>query len=189
MNDIILKNIYKSYDGKSVLEDFSYTFKTDSITNIMGASGCGKTTLANIIMGLVNPDSGYISKIDARIGAVFQEDRLCEDFSVKSNMLIGSENRNADIGEDLKKLGLEALKDKKVKNLSGGEKRRVAIGRAIISKPELLILDEAFKGLDGNTKVNAIEYIKEHIKNTTVINIAHSEDEVKLLGGDVIYLG
>ena len=188
MNDIILKNIYKSYDGKIVIRDFSYTFKENTITNITGTSGCGKTTLANIIMGLTKIDSGYISKTDARIAAVFQEDRLCEDFSVKSNIALAMKNKNGDLSEAIERLSLTGLEDKKVKNLSGGEKRRVAIARAVLSDFELLILDEAFKGLDDKTKENAIAYIKEHIKNKIVINIAHSEDEIKMLGGSVIHL-
>ena len=85
MNDITVKNLTVSFDGKTVLDNFSYVFPAGHTTCIMGASGCGKTTLLNALLGFVKPDTGEISDMPKKKACVFQEDRLCEEFSAVSN--------------------------------------------------------------------------------------------------------
>ena len=77
---ITIEKLNKAYGDKHVLRDFSATFPLGEVSVIMGPSGCGKTTLLNILMGFSSPDGGRIENLPERIGAVFQEDRLCEDF-------------------------------------------------------------------------------------------------------------
>ena len=86
MKDIVLKNIEKSFDGKEVLKNFSAVFPVGQVSCIMGSSGCGKTTLLNILLGLQSADGGSVEGLPDRITALFQEDRLCEDFSAESNV-------------------------------------------------------------------------------------------------------
>lgn len=189
MNDIILRKISKSFGNKKVLSDFSEVIPHGKTTVIMGESGCGKTTLVNIIMGLEQLDGGEISGIPEKISAVFQDDLLCEDFSSVSNIraITGRGITKEKIAEALKLL---ELTDKDilcpVRELSGGMKRRVAIARAILADSELIIMDEPFKGLDEGTRRNTIDFVLQETENRTLIVITHSPEEAELLVSDKV---
>ena len=186
MNAITLKNITKSFGDKVVLSDLNAVFEAGKISVIMGESGCGKTTLINIIMGLEKADSGELSGIPKRMSAVFQEDCLCEDFSAISNIkaIVGKKLSKKEVAKALTELGLTA-KDisSPVRELSGGMKRRVVIARAILADADLIIMDEPFKGLDEGTRRTVIEYVRRKTAGKTLIVITHSPEEVDLLGG------
>ncbi len=189
MSDIIIKNLYKSFGDNSVLENVNITIKEGSITCIMGQSGKGKTTLLNILMGLEKADSGEILNMPKLKSAVFQENRLCESFSVLSNIRIVNDNVSDDtILSHLNAVGLKNEANQQVSTLSGGMKRRVALVRAIIAKKDILFLDEALKGLDENTKETTIQYILDNCKNTTVIMVTHQKDEALKLNANILYL-
>lgn len=189
MSEIIINNISKSFGEKKVFSGFSESIPTGKTTAIMGESGCGKTTLINIIMGLEKADRGEILGVPSRISAVFQEDRLCEDFSTVSNIkaVVGNNLSKAAIADDLIKLGLT---DKDiscpVRELSGGMKRRVAIARAVLAESKLVIMDEPFKGLDLDTRKTVIDFILKKIPSVTLIIITHSPEEAELLKADKI---
>lgn len=192
MSDIIIQNLDKAFGEKKVFDNFSALFKEGEVSFVMGNSGCGKTTLLNILMGLETADSGIISGVPEKIGAVFQEDRLCEEFRAVTNIRMVMEQfryREAEaiVREHLTRLGFEAedLK-KKVKDYSGGMKRRVAIARAVLFNGDALFMDEPFKGLDVNTKKQTIDYVKEYTKGKTVIIVSHDREEAELLGGSRI---
>ena len=199
MSDIILNSVCKNFDGKSVLNGVSLIFKEGEITCIKGPSGCGKTTLLRIIAGLTKVDSGTISGIPERISCVFQENRLCEDFSGVSNILaVTGKTMNKESAclhayqyacRHLAELELEGCVNEKVKNLSGGMKRRVAIARAVCYNSGLLLLDEPFKGLDEELKKKVIEYIKRHAEGRTIICVTHEPLEAELMGGTLVDLG
>ena len=191
MNDIIIKDLCKSFGEKKVLENFSVTFPAGSVSCIMAPSGAGKTTLISIIQGFVKPDSGSISGNEVPMSAVFQEDRLCEDFNAVSNVRFScSSKKNKKSKEEivscLTSLGLGDSLGKPVREFSGGMKRRVAIARALMAEYELLFLDEPFKGLDEELKVSVAEYIRASAAGTTVIAVAHDESEAALLGATII---
>ena len=156
--------------------------------SLLGPSGCGKTTLLRIISGLTEKDSGTITGVPERISYVFQEDRLCEDFSCVSNIMAvtGRHLKKEEIRNHLKEIGLEESMDKSVKELSGGMKRRVAIARAVCYESELLILDEPFKGLDFSLKQTVMDYIKKYSSGRTVICVTHDLQEAEYMGGTVI---
>lgn len=187
--DILVNNITKIYNGKVVLEKFSCAFKSGEITWIMGKSGCGKTTLISIIMGIVTPDTGEILGLKGKkISVVFQENRLCQNLTTVENikLVCGKEITEKEILKTIHELRLFDCEKKPVRKLSGGMQRRAAIARALMAQHDLLILDEPFKGLDQLTKEQVIELVKEKSKGKTVIAITHDWDEVRLLGGEVL---
>lgn len=189
MSEIIIDDLYKSFGAKKILEGFSARFPHKKTTVIMGESGCGKTTLINIIMGLEKADRGNIIGITDRISAVFQEDCLCEDFSAVSNIraVTGKKLSKAEIADSLKKLGLmENDITCPVRELSGGMKRRVAIARALLTDTDLIIMDEPFKGLDEETRQNVIDFISKETISRTFIVITHDPNEIGLLRADKV---
>ena len=182
-----LKNVTKAFDGKPVFSDATVLFPDGETTNIMGASGCGKTTLLRLLAGLTEADSGTVLKPSA-VAFVFQEDRLCEDFSAVANIRLVTGNRlsREAILRELAALGLDedsALAP--IKTFSGGMKRRVAIARAVLFDASVVLLDEAFKGLDAALRDTVIAYVREKTRGRTVLNVTHSEEEAALLGGAI----
>lgn len=188
MKDLILTGICKSYGSKQVLSHLSVTFPAGQVTCIMGPSGCGKTTLLNILMGLLPPDRGTVENRPERLSAVFQEDRLCEDFSALSNvrLVTGKTLDDGEICRCLSALGLEGSAKQPVRALSGGMKRRVAIARAVLAEGELLILDEPFKGLDEATRKTVAAEVKRRTRGRTVIMVTHDPEEAELMGAEIM---
>lgn len=188
MKNIIIENLCKSYGGRKVLDNFSAEIRPGEVICIMGPSGCGKTTLLNILMGFEKADSGSVSGVPALKSAVFQEDRLCEEFSAAANIRLAT-GKSADentIKEHLKELGLDPDEKKPVKEFSGGMKRRIAIIRAVLFHSDILFLDEPFKGLDGVTRKKVIDYVLSNADGRTIIAVTHEQEEYKLLKGRLI---
>ena len=187
MTDLILENICKKYGEKTVLQDVSFVFPGGRRTCIMGPSGCGKTTLLRIILGLETSDAGTMTGRPERLSAVFQENRLFEDFSALSNVAaVCSKEDKGKIEEHLTALGLGDSLTKPVRTLSGGMKRRVAIARAVLAPGELMILDEPFTGLDEDTKAVVLEYLKTHTQGRTLILVTHDPAERDALAHRVL---
>lgn len=189
--DIKLNHISKQFDQKIVFADLNVAISEGRINCLMGASGAGKTTLINIIMGPIKPDSGEILGMqDKIIAAVFQEDRLIEHWNAVKNikLVCGRDILPEDIEKELVKLGLSEAMDKPVCEFSGGMRRRVAIIRALLAKSNLVVLDEPFRGLDIALKKQIIEYIKQKTMGKTVIVVTHEKDDVDLLGANLITL-
>jgi NitT/TauT family transport system ATP-binding protein len=189
--NIILKDITKAYDGEVVLNNINWEIEENKFNFLMGESGIGKTTLINILMGIVKPDFGHICGIEGRkISTVFQENRLLEDFDALTNLkLVTSKDTNdEEVINLLKNLGLGDSINKKVSQFSGGMKRRLAIGRALIYKSEIVIMDEPFKGLDRELYLKTIKYVKEKLKDKTVIIVTHREEECEIFEGKAMYL-
>ena len=209
------ENLSKTYGGSKVIDSFTHVFPAGSVTAIMAPSGAGKTTLLRLIAGLEEPDpakdgepgasgrkaggepgagrqmQGSVSGTDkCRISVVFQEDRLCEELDAVSNvMLARNDMGRAEAEALLAELGLGADLDKKLTEYSGGMKRRVAIARALAADYGLLLLDEPFKGLDGELKALCAEKILESAAGKTVILVTHDSAEAELMNcGEVISL-
>lgn len=192
---IVLKNVGKNYSRHRVLADVSFEMKQGDRLCIMGESGAGKTTLLKMIMGLIRQDSGE-TDIDRslKMAAVFQESRLIEDTDIYTNIYFacGSAAQTAGGAFDekkaalhLTKVGLSGLGEKMVNELSGGMKRRVEIVRAVMSEPELLLLDEAFNGLDSDTKKLVAEYLDEFCAGKMIIMVTHHKEEAALLNAGI----
>lgn len=189
--NIVVKNLKKSFQDKTVLNNLSITLKEGHTTVIMGQSGCGKSTLLNILMGIMKPDEGIIEGIgDRRISVVFQEDRLCDEFDAVSNvkLVLKEDLGSSQIIKDLMRVGLEEedIVGKPVSKLSGGMKRRVAIVRAVMALEDILIMDEPFKGLDKENREKVISYINEKVKDKTLIFTTHNIEDVETFKGELI---
>ncbi|MGN0316323.1 MAG: ATP-binding cassette domain-containing protein [Lachnospira sp.] len=188
-----LSNISKSFGDRHVLEDLNINIEKGKKYAVMGPSGCGKTTLLRIMLGLEKPDLGTVKGRYEKMAAVFQEDRLCEDFNAVKNVWITADNRHFttdDAVRHLHEVGLEADRDltKPVKDLSGGMRRRVAIVRAVLSGADCLILDEPFTGMDELTYKSVISYIREYTTDKTMVLVTHREEDADRLGAEIISL-
>ncbi|MBR3767012.1 MAG: ATP-binding cassette domain-containing protein [Clostridia bacterium] len=172
---IEVKNISKAYDGKTILEDISFSVNKGECVALTGASGAGKTTLMRIIAGLEKPDSGEV-KINESIRKtyVFQENRLLENKTVLENILAVAPDKNKAL-YFLERCFLLDDKDKKAGHLSGGMKRRLAIARALSYGGELYFFDEPLRELDGDTLKAVAALIKEEIHGKTALFITHDE--------------
>ena len=181
------------------------------ITALFGRSGSGKTTVLNVIAGLVHPQSGRVAvdgrvlydstagidmpAHERRIGYVFQEGRLLPHLTVRHNLLYGSlfskhKNPVLGFGQAVELLGIGHLLERRPGALSGGEKQRVAIGRALLANPDVLLLDEPLASLDAPRKAEILYYV-ERLRDEVripIVYVSHSLDEVVRLADTVVLL-
>lgn len=183
--DIRLEKIRKSYGDKTVLDDVTYEIPWGDITVLMGPSGVGKTTTLRILAGLEQPDAGTVTGIPRHLGMVFQEDRLCEDCSVRENLNLVLKHKMPDevMMEHLEEVRLADVLLSPVSSLSGGMKRRVAVLRAMLAENELLLMDEPFTGLDEENRARTLDYIRRHRAGRTLILVTHEEKDAEILQG------
>lgn len=195
MQDIRIKNVSKTYGEKQVLSQLSKEFPAGETTVIMGVSGCGKTTLLRILLGLEKADSGEVTGMPERVAVLFQEDRLCEDVSAYENIALVLERKKTHAQRDAQKCRIEQeaaqvgitaddLKQN-VMELSGGMRRRIALLRALLYDADCVILDEPFKGLDAATKEIVMQYVKEKVAGRTTFLVTHEQAEADFFGGNI----
>lgn len=175
--------VSKTFGEKLVLDCFSYAFCRDTVTFIEGPSGAGKTTLLRLACGLEKPDSGTIKRVDGlRFSFAFQEDRLCENLSASANVRLACADAKSSVPEELlARFGLSDSRATAVRKLSGGERRRVALARALAAGSVVLLLDEPLTGLDDEAKACAIGVIEEHLAGKAVLWVTHDRDEKRLI--------
>ena len=200
---IEIKNIVKNYitgdTTVNALKDVSLAFRENEFVSILGQSGCGKTTLLNILGGLDRYDSGdlLVNNISTKefkdkdwdayrnhyVGFVFQSYNLIMHLSVVENVelaltiagLSRKERREKAIAA-LKQVGLESQINKKPNQLSGGQMQRVSIARAIVNNPEIILADEPTGALDSETSVQVMDILKEISKDHLVIMVTHNKE-------------
>lgn len=195
--------------GRAGALDVNAAFQSDGgVTALYGRSGAGKTTILNMIAGLRRPLSGTIAIGDhtvfdggaginiaaprRRIGYVFQEARLFPHMSVRRNLTYGQwagGNRSArPIEEIVGLLGIEPLLNRKPAGLSGGEQQRVAIGRALLSNPNLLVMDEPLASLDVKRKAEILPYLERLAKEAEIpiLYVSHALSEVARLADRLV---
>jgi len=180
---ITLNNISLSYGEQTVLRDFSLHIAPGETVALMGPSGCGKTTLLHIMAGLLQPESGTVS-VAGRVAPVFQEPALFPTLTAAENINVVLSDRKSTLSfaqNRLKLLDLYDHRDKLPSELSGGQKQRVSILRALSYGGDILLLDEAFRGLDGAAKAKAIDLIRSEWKGKTLLLVTHDESEAKAL--------
>ena len=194
MQNVRITNISKTYGDKQVLNSISKEFTAGETTVIMGASGCGKTTLLRILLGLEMPDNGEVIGMPEKVSVLFQEDRLCEDASAYENIVLVLERKRTRAQKDVQKHHVEqeaaqigiTVEDltQNVMELSGGMQRRIALLRALLYDADCVILDEPFKGLDAATKQIVMQYVKEKTAGKTTFLVTHDAAEADFFGGN-----
>ena len=185
--DIKVDHVSKAYGEQQILRDLCCVFPEGKTTCIRGRSGCGKTTLIRLLLGLDIPDKGKIEVIsDRKISAVFQEDRLCENLSAASNIRLVCAKTISDreLEEAYKAVALTEVWQKPVRELSGGMRRRVSILRALLADSDCVIMDEPLRGLDEKTRIKTIDYILKKTEGKTLIFVTHEEQEAVWLKAD-----
>ncbi len=175
---IKLENVTVKYGKQTVIENLSYQFNNDTLYGITGESGIGKTTLINAIADLVPLTQGKIISDAAKIGYIFQDPRLFPWMTALENVFcVCNDKEKAKYYLDLL---LPENGTKYPHELSGGMKQRVSIARALAYEPDIMLLDEPFKGLDEQTKQFTVEIVLKNIKNKTAILISHDKTEISL---------
>ena len=177
---IELNNISKSYNGRNVIDDFSFTFEARKPVVIEGESGIGKTTLIRIITGLEKADAGKVvfegAQETCRFAPVFQETRLIAGLDAVANVKLACPGLSEDrITAELTKLIAQDEIHKKISELSGGTSRRVEIVRAVLAPSDVIIMDEPLTGLDEENARRAVAYIKENMEGRILITSSHSD--------------
>lgn len=181
---IEVNNLSFAYGHKQIFRDYSLRIP-DDITCLSGCSGCGKTTLLYLIAGLLSLHKGEITGVPERVAFMFQEDRLLPWFSAEENVAaVLPKDRREEARRYLHAVELENESASMPENLSGGQKRRVALARTLAYRGDIIILDEPFKGLDNGLIARLVPIILS--QNVPVIAATHSPEEMKLLGGHVI---
>ena len=173
-----LHQISVSYGEQQVLQDFSATYEQDNLYVLDSPSGSGKTTLLRVIAGLTEPDAGKVETGGQKVAMLFQEDRLCEEYSALKNVELVAISRSV-AREHLLQLLKEEDIHKSCKDLSGGMKRRVALARAFASGASIVLLDEPYNGLDEENRMRVARYIEENGENRVVIMASHIQQEIK----------
>jgi molybdate transport system ATP-binding protein len=190
--------------------DARFSAPASGITALFGRSGAGKTTLINMLAGLVRPDRGRIvigdevmfssaERVDLpverrRLGYIFQEGRLFPHYSVRGNLLYGAPRRQRHpaitVDAVVALLGLEPLLERRPGDLSGGEKQRVAIGRALLAQPRLLLMDEPLASLDTPRKAEILPFI-ERLRDELhlpIVYVSHAMEEIVRLADTLVLL-
>jgi NitT/TauT family transport system ATP-binding protein len=201
MNDILIfDHVYMSfYDltkETKVLKDLSFKIKEGNINILIGPSGCGKSTILNLVANIIKPTYGTITKPN-NIGYMFQKDNLLEWLTILDNVLIGLKiqkklnDENIKYAKDLLiKYGLKDFMESYPNELSGGMRQRVALIRAIVLHPKMLLLDEPFSALDWQTRIevsNDIYNILKDLKITTIM-VTHDISEAISLADNILIL-
>lgn len=176
-----VENLTVQYGGTAVLENFSAEFPDGGVTAVSGRSGCGKTTLLAVLIGLLRPDGGTVSGF-RQPSAVFQEDRLLPFLSAEKNIAVTAGCTEAEAGEALLSVGFDAAdRGKRAFELSGGMARRVAIVRAMLAPGDAVLLDEPFKGLDERTRAQVVRFVCENRRGRTMVVVTHDPRDAEAL--------
>lgn len=204
---IELKQVYKAFGSTKVLQDFNLSFEKGKFTTLLGASGCGKTTILRLIAGLEDLDQGQIlcdgkdiSQLPPQqrgVGIVFQSYALFPHLTVGENVAFGlkmKENHSYDIAKKvsqaLKMVELEGFEHRRIEQLSGGQQQRVALARALVIAPQILLFDEPLSNLDTNLRRTMREMIR-HLQQKlgiTVLYVTHDQTEAFAVSDAVVVI-
>lgn len=195
MSGFGLAGVTKRYGELSVLEGASAAFETGHCHVLLGPSGAGKTTVLRLLAGLERPDSGEVARsAGARLAMTFQEDRLCDNLTATANIrlphgrLRGHEleaflarERSA-----MEEVGLP-VDARPVRELSGGQRRRVSILRCALANADVLLFDEPLKGMDEKTAGRVMTYLVPRLAGRTSFWVTHDSREIGLLPGACVW--
>ena len=185
---VMFRKVDYRFGTHKVLHNVNFSLAPGSCTVLTGPSGTGKSTLVRIMAGLLHPHKGNIAVNACRIGFVFQEPRLLPWRTALQNILLPCDAQNPDArriaNELLDAVGLSDAADQLPGELSGGMRQRVSLARALAVRPDLLILDEPFTGLDAPLRESMKMLIETMVHggrseaNITVVQVAHHEQDI-----------
>ena len=204
---IELKNISKSFGDNVILENFDFKVKKDEFLTILGPSGCGKTTILRLIGGFEEPDEGQIlfngeditnkEAYERQINTVFQKYALFPHMNVFDNIAFGLKIKKMDkkvikekVSEVLKLVNLSGFENREIESLSGGQQQRIAIARALVNEPDVLLLDEPLGALDLKLR-QAMQIELKRIQKSvgiTFIYVTHDQEEALSMSDTVVVL-
>lgn len=204
---IELKNISKSFGDNVILENFDFKVKKDEFLTILGPSGCGKTTILRLIGGFEEPDQGQIlfngeditnkEAYERQINTVFQKYALFPHMNVFDNIAFGLKIKKMDkkvikekVSEVLKLVNLSGFENREIESLSGGQQQRIAIARALVNEPDVLLLDEPLGALDLKLR-QAMQIELKRIQKSvgiTFIYVTHDQEEALSMSDTVVVL-
>ena len=204
---IDLSHIWKSYDGDLILDDLSLSVKENEFITLLGPSGCGKTTTLRIIGGFEAPDAGSVvfdgkditslPPNERNLNTVFQKYALFPHMSIAENIAFGlrikkksKEYINDKIRYALKLVNLEGFENRSIDSLSGGQQQRIAIARAIVNEPKVLLLDEPLGALDLKLRQD-MQYELIRLKNElgiTFIYVTHDQEEALTMSDTIVVM-
>ena len=193
---LVIRSLSKTYGGHPILSDVSCTVQMGTPVVVMAPSGTGKTTLLRMVAGLEAPDTGSIATGDdtlrqSQISMVFQDDRLANQASALANVRLPLERGSSawkEAPELLEQLGLGARSHSPAGTCSGGERRRIALARALLAPHNILLLDEPFAGLDAETRLQAAALIRMREKQCIMVVASHDATDAQLLGARIMHL-
>lgn len=204
---IDLRNITKSFDGTMVLDDLNLSVKENAFVTLLGPSGCGKTTTLRIIGGFESPDKGQVifdgqditslPPNKRQLNTVFQKYALFNHMSISENIAFGLKIKNKPkayiqdkIKYALKLVNLDGFENRTVSSLSGGQQQRIAIARAIVNEPRVLLLDEPLGALDLKLRQD-MQYELIRLKNElgiTFIYVTHDQEEALTMSDTIVVM-
>ncbi|WP_024293284.1 spermidine/putrescine ABC transporter ATP-binding protein [Lacrimispora indolis] len=204
---IDLRNITKSFDGTMVLDDLNLSVKENAFVTLLGPSGCGKTTTLRIIGGFESPDQGKVifegqditnlPPNKRQLNTVFQKYALFNHMSISENIAFGLKIKNKPkayiqdkIKYALKLVNLDGFENRTVSSLSGGQQQRIAIARAIVNEPRVLLLDEPLGALDLKLRQD-MQYELIRLKNElgiTFIYVTHDQEEALTMSDTIVVM-
>lgn len=187
---LTIKHLTKQFGKKTLFRDLCLTVEGPAV--LWAPSGWGKTTLLRILMGLEEPTSGIVQGV-GRVAAVFQEDRLCPQLTAVQNVTLvlpgSAEQYKEQIIKDFQQFGMDAAAlALPAARLSGGQKRRTALLRALWAASDTLLLDEPFTGMDPDTLAAAAALLRECCGEKPVLLATHDREAIRLLGWPVVEL-
>lgn len=209
MDDIILRadNVGKKYGNRIILENIYFDVHKGEFLSILGSSGCGKTTLLRILVGIEKPTYGHIYKFgedvtdktpfERNIGIVFQNYALFPNMTVYDNIAyalkvrkLSKDEIKSKVDEIIQIVGLSDHVNKKPRQLSGGQQQRVAIARTLVLNPDVILFDEPMSALDANIKVALRKELKKIQKtyNITMIYVTHDQEEAFSLSDRIMLI-
>jgi sulfonate transport system ATP-binding protein len=200
---LVLNNVGKTYpNGVRALDGVTIEVSVGEIVVVVGGSGCGKSTLLRVVSGLDRPSQGAITLDGApitgpheKIGIVFQEPRLLPWLSVAGNVGFGLEHRPREerarrVGMQLERVGLYEKANAWPRELSGGQAQRAALARALVTRPEVLLLDEPFSALDAFTRADLQDHLLDLWADfkPTLLVVTHDVDEAVVLADRIMVM-
>ena len=194
---LIVAELSKEFDNKYVFKNMNFVLEDNEIIAIIGPSGCGKSTLLRMISGLETIEKGKVETANIEknsIGYIFQKPVLYPHLNVEGNIALGiseklsRRQRKVLIETELRTVGLEGFLARKIDSLSGGEAQRITVVRALLNKPNLLLLDEPFSALDIPTRRKIAKDTRLILKskNIPAIHVTHDPEEAQIIADRVL---